>query len=38
MLSKDFLKLVLIAAVIAIPVAWFYMNKWLEDFCLQDKY
>ena len=32
MLSKDFLKLVLIAAVIAIPVAWFYMNKWLEDF------
>jgi len=23
---------VLIAAVIAIPVAWFYMNKWLEDF------
>ena len=32
MLSKDFLKLVLIAAVIAIPVTWFFMNKWLEDF------
>ena len=32
LLSKDFLKLVLIAAVIAIPVAWFFMNKWLEDF------
>ena len=32
MLSKDFLKLVLIAAVIAIPVAWFFMHKWLEDF------
>jgi putative ABC transport system permease protein len=32
MLSKDFLKLVLIAAVIAIPIAWYYMNKWLEDF------
>ncbi|PWT70634.1 MAG: ABC transporter permease [Bacteroidetes bacterium] len=32
MLSKDFLKLVLIAALIAIPVAWFFMNKWLEDF------
>jgi putative ABC transport system permease protein len=32
MLSKDFLKLVLIAAVIAIPIAWFFMNKWLEDF------
>jgi putative ABC transport system permease protein len=32
MLSKDFLKLVLIAAVIAIPVAWYFMQKWLEDF------
>ena len=32
MLSKDFLKLVLIAALIAFPIAWFGMNKWLEDF------
>ena len=32
MLSKDFLKLVLIASVIAFPIAWFSMNKWLEDF------
>ena len=32
MLSKDFVKLVLIASVIAFPVAWFAMNKWLEDF------
>lgn len=32
MLSKDFLKLVLIAAVIAMPLAWFFMHKWLEDF------
>lgn len=32
MLSKDFLKLVLVAAVIAIPIAWFFMNKWLEEF------
>ncbi len=32
MLSKDFLKLVLIAAVIAVPVAWFAMQKWLDDF------
>jgi len=31
-LSKDFLKLVLISALIAFPVAWFAMNKWLEDF------
>lgn len=32
MLSKDFLKLVIIAAVIAVPVAWWLMSKWLEDF------
>jgi putative ABC transport system permease protein len=32
MLSKDFLKLVLIAALIAFPVAWWLMNKWLMDF------
>jgi len=32
LLSKDFLKLVLLSAVIAFPVAWFSMNKWLEDF------
>ena len=32
MLSKDFLKLVIIAAVIAFPVAWWAMDKWLQDF------
>jgi putative ABC transport system permease protein len=32
MLSKDFLKLVLIASVIAIPIAWIAMNKWLQGF------
>jgi putative ABC transport system permease protein len=32
MLSKDFLKLVMIAAVVAFPVAWLVMNKWLQDF------
>jgi putative ABC transport system permease protein len=32
MLSKDFLKLVLLASLIAFPVAWWVMNKWLEDF------
>lgn len=32
MLSKDFLKLVLIAAAIAFPVAWWAMNQWLHDF------
>ncbi len=32
LLSKDFLQLVGIAAVIAFPISWFAMNKWLEDF------
>ncbi len=32
MLSKDFLKIVAISAVIAFPVAWYAMNKWLQDF------
>ncbi len=32
MLSKDFMKLVFIAAFIAFPVAWFGMNRWLQDF------
>ncbi|MFI5131565.1 MAG: FtsX-like permease family protein, partial [Chitinophagales bacterium] len=32
LLSKDFLKLVLLALVIAGPFAWYFMNKWLEDF------
>lgn len=32
LLSKDFVKLVLIAFVIATPIAWYAMHKWLEDF------
>ena len=31
-LSKDFLKYVLIAALIALPLSWFAVNKWLEDY------
>ena len=32
MLSKDFLLLVVIAAVISFPIAWWGMNQWLQDF------
>ena len=32
LLSKDFVKLVIIAFVIAAPLAWYFMNKWLQDF------
>ena len=31
-LSKEFLKPVLIAALIAFPIAWYAMHKWLQDF------
>jgi putative ABC transport system permease protein len=32
MLSMDFIKLVLISILIASPLAWLVMNKWLQDF------
>jgi putative ABC transport system permease protein len=32
MLSKDFMLLVLIASALAIPLSWWAMNKWLQDF------
>jgi putative ABC transport system permease protein len=32
MLSKEFLKIVLVSIVIATPVAFYFMNKWLQDF------
>ncbi|WP_298893407.1 ABC transporter permease [uncultured Psychroserpens sp.] len=35
MLSKDFVKLVIIAFVIATPIAWWFMNKWLQEFAFR---
>jgi putative ABC transport system permease protein len=32
LLSKDFVKLVILGFVIAIPIAWYGMNQWLADF------
>jgi putative ABC transport system permease protein len=32
LLGKDFMKLVLIGFLIAIPISWFGMSSWLEDF------
>jgi ABC-type antimicrobial peptide transport system permease subunit len=32
LLTKDFLKLIIIAIIIAFPVAWFSMNKWLQNY------
>jgi putative ABC transport system permease protein len=35
MLSKEFLKLVGLAALIAVPIAWYAMYRWLQDFAYQ---
>jgi len=32
MLSREFLQLILIAALISMPLTWYGMNKWLQDF------
>ena len=32
LLSKDFVKLVFIAIIIGVPIAWWAMNKWIENF------
>jgi putative ABC transport system permease protein len=32
LLSTDFLKLVLIANIISWPIAYYFMNNWLQDF------
>jgi putative ABC transport system permease protein len=32
LLSRDFLKLVVVSFIIAVPIAWYAMNKWLQDF------
>ncbi|MFD1768433.1 ABC transporter permease [Sphingobacterium suaedae] len=37
LLSIDFIKLVLIAIVIASPLAWWAMNTWLEDYSYRIK-
>ena len=32
LLAKDFVKLIAFAAVLAIPITWFIMNKWLSSY------
>lgn len=38
LLSKEFTKWVLIANIIAWPVAYYFMNKWLQDFAYRIKF
>ena len=35
MLSTDFVKLVMLAFMIATPIAWWFMNQWLQDFAFR---
>jgi putative ABC transport system permease protein len=35
LLSKDFLKLVIVANLIAIPLVWVLMNNWLDTFAFR---
>ena len=37
LLTMDFLKLILLAIVTAIPIGWYMMNRWLEDFAYKIK-
>ena len=32
LISKDYLLLVIIAVIIASPIAWYFMQQWLQDF------
>lgn len=35
MISKDFLRLVLLAMIIAVPLVWYLMNQWLNNFAFR---
>ena len=35
MLSTDFLKLIIIASILAFPIAWYAMSKWLQGFAFR---
>ncbi|RYY57035.1 MAG: ABC transporter permease [Chitinophagaceae bacterium] len=35
LIAKDFLRLTLIAIVVAVPAAWYFMNNWLKDFAFR---
>lgn len=38
MLSKDFFKLVMLSILVALPVSWYIMNRWLENFAYHVGY
>jgi putative ABC transport system permease protein len=38
LLSADFLKLVLIGNIIGLPIAWYYMERWLQNFVVHANF
>lgn len=38
MLSMDFIRLVFMSMLIASPLAWYFMNKWLQDFAYRTDF
>src|SRR6185436_1062638 len=32
LLSKDFLRLVFVSAIVAFPLSWWFMHKWLQNY------
>jgi len=37
LISKDFLGLIMLAFVVAVPLSWIAMNKWLENFAYRTE-
>ena len=37
LLNRNFIRWILIAAIIAIPIAWYAMNRWLENFAYKTE-
>ncbi|WP_339697259.1 ABC transporter permease [uncultured Marixanthomonas sp.] len=37
LLSKDFMKLVFLAILVSVPIAWYVMQNWLEDFAYRTE-
>ena len=37
LLSKDFIGLVLLSLVLAVPISWYYMNAWLQNYAYHPK-
>jgi len=32
LITRDFIKLILLGIIIGVPIAWYFMNKWLENY------